>query len=91
MENRKELELLSRAEGRHLELSPWESYLTFGSGLDQPRVERQFSCQGEGIRFIRRVTLKTVIWGGTVVIGRVLCLLSWYGSIKLVEENARWW
>ena len=91
MENRRELELLSRAEGRHLELRPWESYLTFGSGLDQPRVERQFSCKGEGIRFIKRVTLKTVIWGGTVVIGRVLCLLSLYGSIRLVEENARWW
>ena len=76
LEDRVELVQLSRAEGKYLELRLWESALTFGSGSDLRRVERQFRCQGQGRRFIRRLTLKTVIWDERVVIGRVIFLLT---------------
>ena len=66
--DREDLLEITKMEG--LELTFWKSN-TFGEAADGPRLERDFSCQGNGIKFIERIALKTVLWDNRFVIGKM--------------------
>ena len=67
--DREDLLEITKMEGAGLELTFWKSS-TLGTS-DAPRVERKFSCQGNGIKFIERIALKTVLWDNRFVIGKM--------------------
>ena len=67
---REDLLEITKMDGGGLELTFWKSN-TFGEASDGPRVESSFSCQGNGIKFIERIALKTVFWANRFVIGKM--------------------
>ena len=67
---REDLLEITKMNGGGLELTFWKSN-TFGEASDGPRVESSFSCQGNGIKFIERIALKTVFWANRFVIGKM--------------------
>ena len=69
--DREDLLEVTKMEGPGLELTFWKSS-TLGEASDTPRVERKFSCQGNGIKFIQRIVLKTVFWANRFVIGKMI-------------------
>ena len=68
--DRQDLLELSRRYHTHMQLE-LKMFPLFGSGSDNPRVERRFSCEGKGLRFIRKISVKTVTWCDTVVVGEL--------------------
>ena len=69
--DREDLLEVTKMEGSGLRLTFWKSN-TLGLASDGPRVERNFSCLGNGIKFIQRIVLKTVFWANRFVIGKMI-------------------
>ena len=61
---------LSRRHHTHMQLE-LKMFPLYGRGTDNPRVERRFSCEGRGLRFIRKISVKTVTWCDRVVVGKL--------------------
>ena len=76
--DREDLLEVTKIEDRGLQLTFWKSN-SLGEAPDGPQVERNFSCQGNGVKFIQRIALKTVLWANRLVIGK---MLRWSPSIN---------
>ena len=68
--DREDLLEVTKIEDRGLQLTFWKSN-SLGEAPDGPQVERNFSFQGNGVKFIKRIALKTVFWQNRCVIGKI--------------------
>ena len=67
--DREDLLDVAKREDGGLELTFWKSH-TLGEPSDRPQLQRNFCCQGNGVKFIKRIALKTVLWQNRCVIGK---------------------